>query len=368
MKINSTLKLGGLLVLAGLAGFVLLGRPPVAAVAAVKRGRAVNAVPATVIVRAGAVRVVRSEIGGSVKSAALAVGARVRAGDVLVQIDDVDLQIGLKQLNNAREAVLKRQKVGSASELLLTTAREDWDRAKRQAEAGTFPPADLEKLQRNVQQLENTVALEKIDREAELADLASKLEVQQRLIGKTRLIAQEDGQVVTAEVRPGDLIPADASLATLVSDTPVVEASISEESYAGIAPGQRATVTLLGYGTEKFEATVAAVLPTTDPATQRYTVRLDVKIAPGRLIPGLGGEARVILGERANALLAPRRALQGDYVLVAKDGRVEQRHVVRGFANLQEIELVSGVAEGELVITDSLDAFRPGDRVRAEQP
>jgi multidrug efflux pump subunit AcrA (membrane-fusion protein) len=127
-------------------------------------------------------------------------------------------------------------------------------------------------------------------------------------------------------------------------------------------------VTFLGYGAEKFEATVAAVLPTTDPATQRYSVRLDVKIAPERLVPGLSGEASVILGERAGALLTPRRALQGDYVLVVKDGRVEQRRVTRGFASMQEVELMDGVREGELIITDNLDAFHAGDRVRAAQP
>ena len=101
---------------------------------------------------------------------------------------------------------------------------------------------------------------------------------------------------------------------------------------------------------------------------QRYTVRLDVKIAPERLVPGLSGEASVILGERADALLVPRRALLGDAVLVVKDGRVERRRVTRGFATLEEAELTAGVAAGELVITENLDAFQAGGRVRVAQP
>ncbi len=368
MKPSSLLKLVALFALAGAVAFALLGRPPVAAVAAVKRGRAVHTVLATVSVRADRTLELRGENAGRVRSSTLAIGGRVRAGEVVVQMDDTDLQHELRRLTDERDAAQRRLAAGSASAPALVTAREERDKAARQADAGTFPKADVERLRRTVQQLETSMALEQIDREAALSDLESRLKLQQRLIEKTRVAAPTDAQVVAVLAQPGDLVPAGAPLATLLSAARVVEGSLSEENFSAVAVGQRATVTFLGYGAEKFDATVAAVLPTADAATQRYTVRLDVKIAPERLVPGLSGEASVILGERADALLVPRRALLGDAVLVVKDGRVERRRVTRGFATLEEAELTAGVAAGELVITENLDAFQAGGRVRVAQP
>jgi RND family efflux transporter MFP subunit len=368
MKISSVLKLGVLLALAGMAVFVLLGRAPEAAVAAVKRGPAVNAVPATVAVRADPTTELRSEIAGRLITAAPAVGTRVRAGDTLARLDDADLKIELERLENQLRAESNRRAAGTPNEHALATARDDLARVQRQADAGTFPKADLENFAGKVKQLETAVALEKIERDAASADLENRLKAHQRLLAKTTVTAPTDAQVVAVLAHPGDLVAAGAPLAALLADARVVEASISEENYAGVAVGQKATVRFLGYGAEKYAATVAAVLPTADPATQRYTVRLDVTIAPEKLVPGLSGEAEVILGEHAAALLVPRRALLGEYVLVVKDGRVEQRRVKRGFASLTEAEIADGVAEGELVITDELDKFRAGDRVRVAQP
>ncbi len=368
MKPSLVLKLGLALVLAGGAVAWLLAQKPAATVAVVHRGQAVNAVPATVSVRADYAMELRSENGGRVKSSTLVVGAQVHAGDVVVQIDDTDLQIELERLTNECDAARQRQTTGSANEVALATARDDLDKATRQADSGTFARSDLDKLRRAAEQLEDTVALEKIDRGADLKDWENKLKVQRRLIEKTSIVAPVDGKVATVDLRPGALIPAGASLGTLLADARVVEASISEENFAGVAAGQRARVKFLGYGDEEFDATVAAVLPTTDPATQRYTVRLDVKIAPERLVPGLSGEASVILGEHAGALLAPRRALTGDYLLLVRDGRVVQQRVRRGFADMQSVELLDGAKEGDLVITDNLNAFHAGDRVAVAQP
>ncbi len=104
-------------------------------------------------------------------------------------------------------------------------------------------------------------------------------------------------------VSTNDLIGGEQVVATLISNSRIIEAMISEENFAGVRIGQRATVRFLGYGDERFEAKVSKVLPTADPATQRYRIHLDVKIDPERLKPGLTGEVSVLTGERENALL-----------------------------------------------------------------
>ena len=62
-------------------------------------------------------------------------------------------------------------------------------------------------------------------------------------------------------------------------------------------------------------------------------------------------------------MIIPRRALIGDKVMVVTEGVVDVRSVESGYESLNEVEIVSGVEVGELIVTEELDLFRDGDRV-----
>ena len=341
---------------------------PVAQVAVVKRGTAVSALPATVAVRADYSMELRSEAGGRVIDSALVLGRRVKAGELLLKIDDTDLKIELERVTGDYKAALRRREVGSATRLDLDTAKADLANFTRLAEAGQYSSIELDKRKREVRSLEQKLEIEKIDEESLITGLATDIKTRQRQIEKTSLFSPIDADVTSVSAYVGDLIVASAPLATLLARERLVEARVSEENFSGVAIGQAAQVRFLGYSGEQFAGTVARVLPTADPLTQRYTVILDVKIPPERLVPGLSGEASIIVGERADVLIIPRRALLGDYVLVADGGRVKQLRVSRGYESLNEVEIASGLKEGDLVITDNLDAFREGQRVRVVRP
>ena len=172
-----------------------------------------------------------------------------------------------------------------------------------------------------------------------------------------------DGVVSEVIARPGDLIGGGSPIARLISTSRTVEARISEENFAGIAVGQSAAVRFLGYGDELYEATVAQILPTADAETQRYVVYLRVVVDPVLLVPGITGEVSIVVGERDNTLIIPRRALFGSNVYVVTGGVVELRQVRTGFTSLNAVEITEGLVEGELVIVDRIDIFRAGDRI-----
>jgi len=336
-----------------------------APVSIAKRGRALSAVPATVSVRADYITELRSEVTGRVKTSSLELGRRVQAGEVVIQIDDTDLRIEVDRLRREYDALQKRLQVGSRVKLELETAKENLANYTRLAEAGTYPAADLEKRKREVRQIEQSVALEDVNNEASLTNFKALIQVQERQIEKSKITAPIAGDVIDVVARKGDLVIEKSVLGSLLASARVVEAKISEENFAGVRIGQEATVRLLGYGTEQFSAKVTKVLPNADPLTQRYTIHLTVDIAVERLVPGLSGEASIIVAERAGAIVIPRRALQGEVVLVVnKEQRVEERKVKRGYESLNDVEILSGLAEGEQVITDDLDRFRAGDRVQ----
>lgn len=91
-----------------------------------------------------------------------------------------------------------------------------------------------------------------------------------------------------------------------------------------------------------------------------------MELALDKLVPGLTGEVSIIVGQRDAAAIIPRRALRGNEVFVVAGGRVELRSVKVGYIALNMAEITEGLAEGEQVIVEELDLYRPGMRVRTQ--
>ena len=351
-----------ILAAAGLA--LAYGLRSVATVAIVYRGSAVDSVPGSVTVQAEYEMDLKSEYLGRVVRSELEPGKSVKAGDFLVQIDTSKLELDIEKTGNDLEAQKKRVAIGSPKEVDLENARDDLAEKERLFKGGGLAEIDVVKSRRFVRQLEQGRDLDKVEREQTLANLDNALRTQRLQLARMTITAPFDGKVAQVIAHPGDNIGTDAPIAHLIASKRIVEAKVSEENFANIKPGQKATVRFLTYGDSKYSATITQILPTADPATQRYIVYLQVDIAPEKLVPGITGEVVIDVGEHEKALLVPRRALYGRRLLVVKNGRVESRTPEVGFVSLNEAEILSGVAEGEAVIVDQIDRFRPGDSVR----
>jgi HlyD family secretion protein len=125
----------------------------------------------------------------------------------------------------------------------------------------------------------------------------------------------------------------------------------------------KAAVKLYAYADRQFTATVLLILPA--PNNQRYTLNLDFDQPPGNLLTGETGEMNIISATREHALLIPTRAVLTDRVWVVQDGMVKPRTVKVGLRNLEQVEILEGLAEGETVVVADQDLLRTGESVRA---
>lgn len=339
---------------------------PVAVVAAAKPGRAINAVPGSVEVKAEYVMEIKSEVGGRIVASVLDPGRAVTKDEVLVQLDPGDVDLEIERISNEVVAARRRQQVGSTLRAEVENKRDSLAEMERAVEAGAKPRADFEKEQRLYQQLVQRMELEEVNLTLALENFENALRAKEREKAKMTIVAPTDGVIseVSLAARVGDLIGRDNNIATLISRSRAVEAKISEENFSGLRIGQRASVRFLGYGSQAFAASVTKILPTANPETQRYTVHLDVDLAEDKLVPGLTGEVSIIVNQREAETIIPRRALRGREVFVVTDGRVELRPVEVGYLALNDVEILSGLEPGEQVIVEELDLFRPGSRVR----
>lgn len=354
----------GLLILGGWA--IVYFMRPVALVEPVVRERAINAVPGSVTIYAEYQMELKSEIAGRVARSELDPGRVVRKGDFLVALDTVGLELEIQQTESDFQAHKQRIAVGSSLKLELDNARDELANKERLAKLGSLSESELTRQQRLVKQAEQKVALEEVENRQKSETFDNTLKVKRRQLEKMTFLAPFDGVISVVYARPGDLIAANAPIATLISTSRTVEAKISEENFSGIQVGQKASVRFLGYGNQLYGASVVKKLPTADPETQRYIVHLSVDLPIEKLVPGLTGEVTIVIGERAAATVVPRRALRGNEIFVVNGGRVELRKVQLGYMALNKVEVLAGLKAGEQVIVEELDQFQAGGRVRSK--
>jgi hypothetical protein len=116
--------------------------------------------------------------------------------------------------------------------------------------------------------------------------------------------------------------------------------------------GASASVAVDALDTE-LQGTIVQIVPAADPASRSFVVKLELPADP-RLRSGLFGRVRFVRGERS-AIVVPRAALldrgqlQGVYV-VGSDGEIALRYVTLGKPAGDNVELLSGVAQGERLV------------------
>ncbi len=126
-------------------------------------------------------------------------------------------------------------------------------------------------------------------------------------------------------------------------------------------------------GTE-FAGTVARVAPyVLDIEAQNRTVEIEVEFEDGelasQLLPGTSADVEVVVDVRERALRIPTPALlEGNRVLVARNGRLEEQAVEVGLKNWDYAQVTSGLEAGDLVVV-SLDrvGVRAGARVELDE-
>jgi RND family efflux transporter MFP subunit len=340
---------------------------PVATVARARSGTAVNAVVGNVVIEAAYAMELKSDVSGRVSRSWMELDRRVSTGDKLVQVDTGDIDIQIAQARSDLLLAQKRIQIGSPVALELAAAKDQFAEAQRQKAAGLLPDVEVTRFRRALESVQQRFDLDTASNLHAVDNLENALKALERTRDKMTIYAPFDGVLTQLYARPGELVGGGTPIARILAVGRKVEARLSEENISGVKVGHKAIVSFLPYGDRQFDAKVVKVLSSSDPSTQRYPVHLEIdpsQLSPEQLVPGITGEASIIIDEREASTIIPRRALVADQVLVVKSGLVEQRKVRRGYLSLTAVEILEGLSAGEWVIVAELDQFRDGRAVR----
>jgi RND family efflux transporter MFP subunit len=283
------------------------------------------------------------------------IGDRVRAGQVLAEIEAPEAD---RELEEARAKVAQ---VSASLELARSTAERY--RAAIKEEAASPQEVD-----------------EKVGAyEARKADVnAAKAHVQrlEQMRMYQRVVAPFAGTITARNVEVGSLIQAGSGSASgwlfklAQTDTMRVQVSVPQNHSSLVKPGMGAELFVHELGSTAFAAKVARSAGAFDPATRTILVELNVPNADGKLIPGMYGQVKFQLVNASPNLVIPVTALivggEGLRVAVLDDSDAVHYKSVKVVRDLgKEVEIAEGLNEKERVINNPRDTLAEGQRVRA---
>ncbi len=326
-------------------------------------------------------------------------GDAVKAGQLLIALDDSDLRAQAQQAQAAlatAEARLKSQfelSAPVASQTLaqnkanLDFAQSELERNRALHARGFIGDARLQDAERaaasaraayqqaSAQATANARGgAEAAASEARVREAQGALQIVRAKLEQSRVVAAADGRIIFRDVEPGDVAQPGKKLLTLATggETRLI-GQIDEKNLSLLREGMRAVASADAFPTQKFDAELIYLAPAVDVTRGTVEARLRVDKPPAFLRDDMTVSAEVVVAKKQNALSVPANALresgERSFVLVIPDGsrgNAEERTVKVGVHSLQRAEIVEGLKAGDVVVLD--DRIRAGQRVRAVVP
>jgi RND family efflux transporter MFP subunit len=288
---------------------------------------------------------------GYLKRRLVDIGSKVRAGQLLAEIDtpELDQQIEQGRADLATAEANSRLATTTADryrELIKTesVSRQDLDNANGNLEARLTA---VESARANVKRLEQLHAFRRIE-------------------------APFDGVITARNTEIGALIDSGSNARELfhIAEVHRLRVFVSvPQVYSQLAqPGIKAELTLKEFGGRTFTGTLARTSQAIDVASRTLLTEIDVDNPKGELLPGSYAEVHLKLPTPASSLQVPVSALifrtEGLQVATVKGDRVQIVTVVAGRDFGSDVEIASGLTGTEQVVANPPDSLVDGVRVR----
>jgi macrolide-specific efflux system membrane fusion protein len=345
-----------------------------------------ESVLATGILKALKTVAVGAQVNGQLRTLHVALGDKVKKGQLLAEIDPVLPQNTLRdaeaQVENLQAQ--KRSKQAVLKQYELAYQRQSQMNAK---DAGSR--ADLESAQA---QLESTrhdiVALEAQIRKSIIA-----VDTARANLGYTRIHAPIDGAVISIDTEEGQTVVSNQAATTILTlatlDTMTVKAKISEADVTRVKPGLPTYFTLLGDSDTRYYGKLRAIEPspvsngtstsgTTNTGSSNsaiyYYGLFEVPNPDNKLKVSMTAQVAVVLNQAKQALCIPISALEEKQkdgkttVRVLVGDQAETRTIRTGISNNVQIQVLDGLREGEKVIIGDSSSLPKTDPNKMPQP
>ena len=288
----------------------------------------------------------------------------IESNQTILQLDVTDLNLSLSRALEAEYYFLEKIKAGNSAALQLEIEEQDFISLKLLYEEGDIAKAEIDRKANLVDRLRIQFAHEQISLDEGRLNHSININNLRAQINTMRIVSPIDGQLISSNVKPGDLIFPGHHIATVISSDRIIEASLNEEDFSGLKEGLLAGITLFAIGDTILDAQVSRFSTNVNPSTGRRIVYLEITDKSITLPPGASGRVEIIKHELEGRKLLPRKALIGNSVFVVNDGKVEIRDVIIGAKNLMMVEIIEGLNPNDIVVIETPHLLREGQNIR----
>jgi macrolide-specific efflux system membrane fusion protein len=315
---------------------------------------------------------VGAQVSGQVKRLHVELGQKVRAGDLIAEVDAQPQRITLR---NAEASVTALQAQLAARRAALVQARLAFQRQQELLQADATSRADHEAAKAAL----DTAQAETGALQAQIEQARTQVETARINLGYTRIVAPMDGVIVAVVTKQGQTLNSFQTTPTIVMlaklDVMTVRAEIAEADVDKIQLGQPVWFTTLGSGRQRHEARIQSVDPAPasiandanaaataasgTPAAKAiyYNAQFDVANPEGQLRPSMTAQVTVRVARAEKAVLVPAAALgargsDDRYTVRVRDGQgqVAERQVRIGLRTNAQAQVLEGLQAGEDVV------------------
>lgn len=262
-----------------------------------------------------------------------------------------------------------------AGQVLLTLRNED-ETARLQSLEATASLAQIT-YDRDVKQLKAQAISQAIvdNDEANLRNAKAQVAVQKAILDKKTLRAPFDGKLGLRQVDLGQFLAAGTVIATLQSLDPIfVDFLLPQQAVAQISVGENVRAKVDAFPGRTFEGKITAINPKIETASRNVQVRATVPNADQKLLPGMFATVELDTGVAQRLVTLPQTAVAynpyGSLVYIVDDkgkgadGKPQlvarQVFVTTGATRGDQVAILKGVAEGDMVVTSGQIKLRNG--------
>ena len=315
--------------------------------------------------------IMKTDIGGVVKSLKVRESQHVKEGELLVALNDKEYRLELERVEAERLSIL--------SKLLVE---------KRFSESNEKPPhPDKQKVQKAEQNfgeardlyrkgLISRMEFERASTQYELALIESgekkeevlaaskgltqaEIEVERARINleKTKIRAPFSGIITDIKISPQEHLTNGKELFTLVNISQIqAHAKVLESEIGRLKVGRKVGIKFSAYPEKVFNGKIMAISPVIDPEDKTCKVIIDVSNPEEEIKPGMHAEVEIPAEIYKDRLLIPQEAILvragRKLVFVVENGLAKWRYIKIGLENEDYAEALEGVKEDELVIIE----------------
>lgn len=316
-----------------------------------------------------------AKIAGQATTVAGDVGTRVKAGQLLVQIDTKELNAQLKVVEAQGAGVsdqAAQAKIGvETARLNLEMAQRAYDRTGTLFESKVVTQSQLDdaqsKLDLSKSAYENASRQYQTVSGSGLAQAEAQANFIRVQISNSTITSPINGIVTNRNINPGEITSMSTPLLS-VADTAILklQGNVSQEDVVHLSVGDKVKVSVDVIPGKEYAGRIEQVGPIAAATGQYFPIVVSLS-NDGKLLAGMTAKASFTL-TGSQGIIAPLAAV-GDgedgqpFVFVVSDGKVHRRSVTLGMRNGGEVQVLAGLAAGETVAVSNMGALQEGMEV-----